>query len=108
MCRCSQSLKVRVSAKSLTRIDITINLPKHFFFADLSKLIQNTLLFGDMALRFPAFIHRVYDPDSAIKDVIKWSFEFVSETRVTAGTNAAHTIPMVRKLTCSRRASVKR
>lgn len=88
--------------QGLTLIDITINLTKHFSFADLSKLIQNTLLFGDMALRFPAFIHRVYDTDSAIKDVIKWSFEFVSETRITAGTNAAHTIPMVRKLTLAR------
>ena len=61
----------------------------------MSKLIQNTLLFGDMALRFPAFMHRVYDSDQTIRQLIKWSFDFVSNTKITEGTNAEQTIPMV-------------
>lgn len=48
-----------------------------------------------MALRFPAFMHRAYDSDMAIRNLIKWCFELVTSSKVTEGTNAAQTIPMV-------------
>ncbi|XP_067948661.1 coiled-coil domain-containing protein 134-like [Watersipora subatra] len=58
----------------------------------LSQVIQNSLLYADLALRFPSFMHRVFDRQKVSKSVVKWCFEFTRETRVTEGTPSAQAI----------------
>ncbi|KAF6039599.1 CCDC134 [Bugula neritina] len=58
----------------------------------LSKLIQNTLLYGDLALRFPTFIHRQYDGKKTTQQLIKWCFDFVTKANITDGTSAEQTL----------------
>jgi len=62
---------------------------------DLSKLIQNTLLYGDLALRFPTFIHRQYDGKKTTQQLIKWCFDFVTKANITDGTSAEQTLHLV-------------
>ena len=67
---------------------------------DLSKLIQNGLLYADLALRFPSFIHRAFDKPKAARELVKWCFNFIDQTEVTKGTSAEKTIHLVRNTYC--------
>lgn len=85
----------------ISQIPIFCYFDVDFFLFDclsllgLSKLIQNTLLYGDLALRFPTFVHRMYDSNKHFRALMKWCFEFVNATGVTNGTSSAKTINLV-------------
>ena len=53
----------------------------------LSKVFENTAMFGDLVLRLPDIVHSIYDKNKEWQLLIGWCYWFCKESGVFDGTN---------------------
>ncbi|BFZ24351.1 hypothetical protein BsWGS_27390 [Bradybaena similaris] len=53
----------------------------------LSKVLENTALFGDIVLRLPDAVHSVYDREKEWQQLMAWSYNFCKDSGVFEGTS---------------------
>lgn len=51
----------------------------------MSKVLENTALFGDMVLRMPTAVHEFYDKNREWQLLLAWSYGFCNESAVFEG-----------------------
>ena len=60
---------------------------KNDSISGLSKVFENTAMFGDLVLRLPDIVHSIYDKNKEWQLLIGWCYWFCKESGVFDGTN---------------------
>lgn len=54
----------------------------------MSKVLENTAMFGDLVLRLPDIVHSIYDRKKEWQITMTWAVWFANESGIFAGANA--------------------
>ena len=54
----------------------------------MSKVLENTAMFGDLVLRLPDIVHSIYDKNKDWQITMTWAVWFATESRVFEGANS--------------------
>lgn len=64
-----------------------LSIFKKWLYLGLSKVFENTAMFGDLVLRLPDIVHSIYDKNKEWQLLIGWCYWFCKESGVFDGTN---------------------